>query len=66
MKKEFLREKRIQKNLTQNDLAKLIKKDRTLITKIENGDANPSVETAKSLGNILEIDWTIFFRNEGE
>lgn len=61
-----LREVREMKQMTQQNLADAIGKDRSLITKIENGDTLPSVETAKAIGRILEIDWTIFFKGIGE
>jgi putative transcriptional regulator len=62
----ILRTRREEKGLTQQQLADMIGKDRTLITKIEGGKTLPSVETAKAIGNILSFEWTIFFDKIGE
>lgn len=61
-----LKAMRESKQLTQQALADLIGKDRSLITKIENGDAFPSVKTAKLIGKVLGIEWTLFFKHMGE
>lgn len=66
MNVNVIKEAREAKQLTQQELADVIGRDRSLITKIENGDAFPSVTTAKEIGRVLEIDWTIFFENQGE
>lgn len=50
------------KGLTQQQVANLIGKDRSLIAKIENGEAMPSVKTAKVLAEVLGTEWTIFFK----
>lgn len=62
----ILRTRREEKGLTQQQLADMIGKDRTLITKIEGGKTLPSVETAKAIGNILSFEWTIFFDKVGD
>jgi putative transcriptional regulator len=51
-------------NLTQEQLAKQAGISRTMITEIENGNANPSVEVAKKIAAVLGIDWTKFFEDE--
>lgn len=61
-----LKDIREAKGFTQQQLADKIGKDRSLIAKIENGNTAPSIETAKAIGKVLEISWTIFFENEGE
>lgn len=61
-----LKKLREDKQLTQQQLADLIGRDRSLIAKIENGDTLPSVETAKAIGRALNFDWTIFFNKIGE
>jgi Predicted transcriptional regulators len=38
---------------------------RQFYSMIENGDRRPSVEIAKALGSVLDIDWTIFFETQG-
>lgn len=51
--------------MTQQKLAYECGISRTMITEIENGNATPSVETAKSIAKVLGFDWTRFFENEG-
>lgn len=54
------------KGYTQQQLAEEIRKDRSLIAKIESGIAFPSVGTAKAIASVLDVDWTLFFKNIGE
>lgn len=61
-----LKEIRESEGMTQQELADAIGRDRSLITKIENKNTLPSVETAKAIGRVLKIDWTIFFDDIGE
>ena len=48
-------------NLTQQNIADNVGVTRQMISAIENGDAEPSVATAKALGNLLNFSWTQFF-----
>lgn len=52
---------REQNNLTQIQVAETAEVTRQTISAIENGSANPSVETAKSIAKILGFPWTDFF-----
>ena len=52
-----LKELRTAKGLTQEQLAKECEVQRTTITMIEIGENKPSVELAKRLGVIFEVDW---------
>ncbi len=61
-----LRKLRERKGYTQQQLADCIGKDRSMITKIECDISSPSVETAKALGQILTVDWTVFFQEQSE
>ena len=56
-----IKELRIAKGLTQEQLANECGVQRTTITMIENENNLPSVETAKKLGEVLGIDWKVFF-----
>ena len=56
-----IKELRTAKGLTQEQLASECGVQRTTITMIELGENKPSVELAKKLGEILEIDWKGFF-----
>ena len=62
----MLREKRIEKGLTQDQLAKGANVSQQLISDFENDKKTPSVNVAKSIAKILEIDWTDFFKEELE
>ena len=53
-------------NLTQEQLAKMVGISRTMITEIENGNANPSVEVAKKIASVMGFNWTRFFEDEDE
>ena len=53
-------------NMTQKQLATLVGISRTMITEIENGNANPSVEVAKRIAAVLGFDWTRFFEDEDD
>lgn len=59
-----LKKVRMEKGLTQEQLAEKVGVIRQTISNIECGLMRPSVETAKIIANVLEIDWTEFF-NEG-
>lgn len=50
-------------NMTQKELAARVGISRTMITEIENGKANPSVEVAKRIAAVLGFDWTRFFED---
>lgn len=56
-----LREFRKGKNLTQKELANKIGVHRTTITLIEKGINKPSIKVAKKLGEVFDVEWTIFF-----
>ena len=49
-------------NLTQEQLAKMVGISRTMITEIENGNANPSVEVAKKIAAVLGLNGHVFMR----
>ena len=56
-----LKEARKSKGLTQEELAAKCDVQRTTVTMIETGENLPSVQLAKKLAEVLEIDWTEFF-----
>lgn len=62
MKEEFgklIREKRIEKNMNQNDLAKLADLNRNYISDIERGTRNISLKNIVKLFEVLAIEFTI-------
>jgi putative transcriptional regulator len=61
----WLKELRIQKGLTQNSVAEKCEIERAYYTMIETGSRRPSVDVAKSIGEAIGFDWTIFFENQG-
>ena len=60
----YLKELRIAKGLTQEQLATECGVQRTTITMIELGENKPSVELAKKLGEILEVTWSDIFEDD--
>ncbi len=62
--KKWLKEIRISKNLTQEELANLIGISRTMVTEIENGNANPSIKCAKKIAHVLGFHWTRFYEDK--
>jgi putative transcriptional regulator len=62
--RNWLKQLRIQKGLTQLELAQKAEIERSYYTMIENGDRNPSVNVAKKIGTVIDIEWTIFFDTE--
>jgi len=64
--REWLRNRRTDKKMTQEDVAKLANIDRAYYTMIENGSRNPSVRVAKRIALALGFPWTIFFEEQGD
>lgn len=60
MKNHWLVTLRTNKNLTQEEVAKLSSIERSYYTKIENG-AIPSVKIAQRIAQVLDFEWTLFF-----
>lgn len=52
--------------MTQGQLAKMAGISRTMMTEIENSNANPSVEVAKKIAAVLGFDWVLFFSDDAE
>lgn len=63
---KILSNARKKKGLTHEQVAYKTNKSisRQYYGMIENGDRTPSVDVAKSISEVLEIDWTIFFEIE--
>lgn len=53
---QVIKSKRIQKNLTQNEVAENIGISRNYLSDIENGRYMPSVTTLSELASYLQID----------
>lgn len=62
--RDWLKDYRNIRKLTQEEVAKLSDISRSFYTHIENGTKTPSVEVAKKIAKTLEFDWTLFFENK--
>ena len=49
------------KGYTKYQVAKILGVDKAYIGRIAKGDRSPSVEMAKRIATLLEIDWRVFF-----
>lgn len=63
MLRTWLKEMRLQRGFTQNAVAEKCKIERSYYTMIESGTRTPSVNVAKSIGETIGFDWTIFFNH---
>ena len=54
----------MEKNMTQEQVANECGVERTTICMIETCHNKPSVELAKKLGKVLDIDWTKFYEDQ--
>lgn len=61
-----LKNERLIKNLTQEELSQKVGITRAAYTNIELGYKNPSVEVAKKIAEILDFDWTRFYDTDSE
>jgi len=64
MTREWLKEMRVKKKMTQNDVANQSGIERAYYTMIEQGNRSPSVKVAKRIADVLDFEWTIFFDNK--
>jgi putative transcriptional regulator len=60
----FLINARNGKKLTHEQVAEQAEITRQYYGMIESGERNPSVPIAKKIGDILNIEWTLFFEQE--
>lgn len=56
-----IKELRLKKNMTQNDLAVQCNFEKASMSRIESGKTNITVLTLKKIGNVLECDIHDFF-----
>ncbi|MFC7364498.1 MULTISPECIES: helix-turn-helix transcriptional regulator [Bhargavaea] len=62
--REWLKEKREKKNLTQEQVAIKVGVARTTYAMYEQGRRNPDVGVAVRIGDLLKFKWTLFFEEE--
>ena len=60
----WLKEARIDKRLTQDDVSEKADIAPSFYNMIENGNRRPSVEVAKRIAEILNFEWTRFYEKE--
>ena len=58
----MLKDRRLSKYMTQEELAKRVGVKRTTVTMWENGLSKPTVPTAKKIAEVLGFDWTELFQ----
>lgn len=58
-----LKKIRQENKLTQLQLSKMCGCDRTMIGKVETGEVKPSVKLAKTIADVLNFDWTLFYED---
>lgn len=62
--RNYLVKARKKKGFTHEYVADQSKITRQYYGMIEKGERTPSVNIAKRIGNVLDIDWTIFFEKD--
>lgn len=62
---EAIREKRLQKGMTQLELSQEIEVSRTFVADLERDRYTPSFKTLKKLAVILDLDVNFLLRNDG-
>lgn len=63
--RKWLADARKKRKLSHQDVADATKIKRQYYGMIENGERTPSVTVAKKIGEVLGVDWTLFFDHEG-
>lgn len=58
----FIRESRISKSLTGSQLGKLLDVSQQQVSRYENGITSISIETLDTILQILDIEWSDFYR----
>jgi transcriptional regulator with XRE-family HTH domain len=66
MVRDWLIAARERKGLSQQDVSKSIYVAQPSYCNIEHGTRRPSVDTAKRIADVLDLDWTLFFEDDKE
>ena len=64
MIRQWLRDSRMEKGMTQKGVAEQVGIAQPSYHQIESGENNPSVETARKIAAVLDFDWTLFYPDE--
>lgn len=62
--RDWLRDKRKSKRLTQADVAERVGIARTTYASYEQGERDPSIRVAAKIGDLLQFKWVLFFEDE--
>ena len=62
--RKWLKELRLGKGLTQQNVADRSGVKRSYYTMIETGNRTPSVQVAKAIALVIGFDWTIFLKKK--
>ncbi len=60
--REWLKDIRANKNVSQMDVAKSAEISHQYYNFIENGKRRPTPEVAQKIADVLEFDWTLFYK----
>lgn len=63
-KRYWLINKRLERNLDQQDVAELIGTTQQFYNYVENGKRRPSPEIAIKIGKVLNFDWKLFYEKK--
>lgn len=63
---KLIKELRIKKGITQEELADLTELSARTIQRIENGEVDPRAYTLQMIAKALEVDFSIFTENESD
>lgn len=62
--REWLKSKRLEAGLTQEEVAEKAGIARTTYAMIEQGERDPSVSVAAKIAGALKFKWTVFFEGK--
>jgi transcriptional regulator with XRE-family HTH domain len=62
--REWLRKKRLEKNLSEKEVANAVGIKQAPYHRIETGQSNPKVENAKKIARVLGFNWQMFYPDE--
>lgn len=62
MKRDYLIKRRKELGYLQDDVAREAGIGRAAYCRIELGEREPSVKVAKRIGKMLDMDWTLLFK----
>ena len=59
--RDWMRDERLSKNMTQDEVSKAAGISQNFYANIENGKRDPSIKTAKAIADILRFPWQRFY-----